>query len=449
MATFSTRVKLTERSAAAARPAIIKGEQRPKLYLDTQQIGFGLAVYGADTKSYFALRRVAGKQVKFTFAKYGELTVAQARDKAIQHLARMSEGVNPIEQRRQARIDAKRAEVRGITLAGALKLYEGTLRAKGRAARTIEDYRYLLEKYLPDWMDRPLADITRKDVRLRHESIVREIARRKRRQNGARVTANAPGVVPANQVMRALRAVWNRALREHPEELPLNPVGKEGNVDFIKEQRRSSRIPAAELKPWYDGVTALSNPVRRDYLLFTLFSGLRRTNAAEPRVEHIDWQRRALHVPKPKSQRPFDLPLSDFLINLLKARIEENKKLAPDSPWIFPAARGDGHIVETRPDGGEARAKNGNGESMVARYTPHDLRRTFISVAESLGISREARQLLVNHSTPKSDVHGGYVVPELEELRAHMQKIAARLLALCKGSSQDKVVPIRKRKAAR
>src|SRR5437773_3936527 len=160
----STRTKLTERTAAAARPAMIDGEPRPKLYLDTQQVGFGLAVYGADVKSYFALRRVAGKQVKFTFAKYGELTVAEARGKAIRHLARMSEGVNPIEEKRQARAEAKRAEVRGTTLAGALDLYEGTLRAKGRAARTIEDYRYLLEKYLAAWLGRPLTELTRAEV---------------------------------------------------------------------------------------------------------------------------------------------------------------------------------------------------------------------------------------------------------------------------------------------
>ena len=88
-------------------------------------------------------------------------------------------------------------------------------------------------------------------------------------------------------------------------------------------------------------------------------------------------------------------------------------------------------------------AENNNGAE--PRYTPHDLRRTFISVAESLGISREARQLLVNHATPKSDVHGGYVVPELEELRAHMQTIAARLRALCQPPAKTTVVPLRKR----
>jgi integrase len=277
-------------------------------------------------------------------------------------------------------------------------------------------------------------------VRRRHAEIPREIARGK---HGRKRPGAGAGQRTANHVMRAFRAVYNRALREHPE-LPVNPIL---NVDWNKEHRRTSRIPDAGLKDWHARVTALTNAVRRDYLLFTLFSGLRRTNAAEPRWEQVDWERRALHVPKPKSQQPFDLPLSDFLLDLLKARLEGNKVLAPDSPWVFPAGHGNGHIVETRLEGGAARKANAAAKDSGAapRYTPHDLRRTFISVAESLGISREARQLLVNHATPKTDVHGGYVIPELDALRAHMQAIAARLHALCAPPAATTVVPLRKR----
>jgi len=439
MGTFSTRIKLTERAAEQARPATVGGEPRAKLYLDTVRTGFGLAVSAAGVKSFLVLRRVNGKQVRSVFGKFGELTVQQARGDAEQLLAQMGKGVNPIEEKRRARAEAQRQEAAGITLRDALDLYERTLRAKRRAARTIEDYRYLVEKYLGDWLDRSLTDIGRTECRKRHEAIPMEIARGKhgrRRGKGA-------GTLTANHAMRAFRAIFNNATREHPE-LPVSPTIA---VIWNSENRRTTRIAAADLRGWYADVEALQNSVRRDYLLFTLFSGLRKENAAEPQWEHVDWARRALHVPHPKSQKPFDLPLSDFLLEILKRRREENKKLAPDSPYVFPAARGEGHIVEVRMEGGHARTKKQKADA-EKRYTPHDLRRTFISVAESLGISREARQLLVNHSTPKSDVHGGYVVPELEELRAHMQRIADRLLALAKGETAA-VVPMKKRKGAR
>lgn len=449
MGTFSTRTKLTERSVAAARPATAtsrKGAPCAKLYLDTELRGFGLSVSAGGSKSYLVMRRVNGKQERHVFGHASELSVAEARAKAEKLLPQMTDGVSLNDQRRKARIDAKRAEARGVTLRDALTLYEGTLRAKGRAARTIDDYRYLIDKYLADWLDRPLADITRADARKRHAEIPKEIARGK---HGRKRAGDTAGTLTANHVMRSLRAVWNRALREHPE-LPVSPTI---NVDWNRENRRTTRIPAAGLKEWYDGVTGSTNHVRRDYLLFTLFTGLRRTNAAEARWEHVDWERKALHVPKPKSQRPFDLPLADFCLDLLRQRKKENAKLAPESPWIFPAARGDGHIVEARIESGGARkkakARGAKRAPAAPTYTPHDLRRTFISVAESLGISREARQLLVNHATPRADVHGGYVIPELDELRRHAQAIAARLSALCVPPPPSKatVVPMRKRAA--
>jgi hypothetical protein len=455
--TFSTAVNLTERTITAARPAgkLSGGHPAAKFYLDTKLRGFGLAVSASGVKSFFVMRRVRGKKERHVFGRATELTAAEARARAEKLLPQMTDGVSLNEERRRARAEAKRVEARGVTLREAVDLYEGTLKAKGAAPRTIEDYRYLVEKYLASWLERPLIELTREEVQQRHVKIASEIARGKHGRK--RAGAGAP---TANHAMRAFRAIYNRAIRAHPE-LPANPVI---NVDWNEEHKRKGRIPDAGLKDWYDRVQKLKNSVRRDYLLFTLFTGLRKENAAEARWEHLhrnvaedQWERvdleaaNALHVPKPKSQdEAFYLPLSDFLIELLRRRQEENKVLAPKSPWIFPAGRGTGHIVEVRMEGGAVRAaKHAGNNDVEPRYLTHDLRRTFISIAESLGISREARQLLVNHATPKSDVHGSYVIPELDALRAHMQAIAARLLALCVPPQKTTVVPMRKRKGAR
>jgi integrase len=460
MGDYSERIKLTERTVAQAIPAPSKspgGHLVVKYYFDTELRGFGLSVSGRSArypdggaKSYFVMRRVQGRQERHVFGKANELTVAEARKRAGKLLSQMGDGISLNSQRRQERADAKRATVRGITLQDAVKLYEGTLKAKGRSPRTIEGYRYFAETYLKNWLDRPLAELTRAEVRQRHVDIASEIARGKHRNGKPGFKRRDPniGKTTANAAMRSFRAIYNRAMREHPE-LPVCPSI---NVDWNKEERRKNRIPAEGLAKWHEEVSAITNPIRRDYLMFTLFTGLRRTNASEVKWEDVDFERRALHVPKPKSRRPFDLPLPDFLMALLERRKEENEKLAPDSPWVFPAARGEGHIVEVRKESGESRAtKKGEHRKEEAtegpHYTPHDLRRTFISVAESIGVSREVRQLLVNHATPKSDVHGGYVVPELDDLRAHMQQISARLLELCKPPKPRKgnVVPMRKK----
>ena len=52
----------------------------------------------------------------------------------------------------------------------------------------------------------------------------------------------------------------------------------------------------------------------------------------------------------------------------------------------------------------------------------HDLRRTFITIAESLDISSYAVKRLVNHSMA-NDVTAGYIVWDVERIRKPMQQI--------------------------
>jgi hypothetical protein len=58
----------------------------------------------------------------------------------------------------------------------------------------------------------------------------------------------------------------------------------------------------------------------------------------------------------------------------------------------------------------------------------HDLRRTFISIAESLDISMYAIKAIVNHGTTSGDVTAGYVVWDIERLRKPMQNITDYIL---------------------
>ncbi len=61
-------------------------------------------------------------------------------------------------------------------------------------------------------------------------------------------------------------------------------------------------------------------------------------------------------------------------------------------------------------------------------FTVHDLRRTFITVAESLDISAYALKRLLNHKM-NNDVTAGYIIKDAERLREPMQKISDYLLS--------------------
>ena len=55
-------------------------------------------------------------------------------------------------------------------------------------------------------------------------------------------------------------------------------------------------------------------------------------------------------------------------------------------------------------------------------FTLHDLRRTFITIAESLDIPAYALKRLLNHKD-SNDVTAGYIVSDVNRLREPMQRI--------------------------
>ncbi|MCU1340545.1 MAG: integrase family protein, partial [Bryobacterales bacterium] len=59
-----------------------------------------------------------------------------------------------------------------------------------------------------------------------------------------------------------------------------------------------------------------------------------------------------------------------------------------------------------------------------------DLRRTFLTIAESLDFSPLAYKALVIHAAPR-DVTSGYITIDVERLRDPAQRIADRMRQLC------------------
>ena len=171
----------------------------------------------------------------------------------------------------------------------------------------------------------------------------------------------------------------------------------------------------------YAAVVALPNPVARDYLLLLLFTGLRRNEAAGLRWADVDFAGGVIRVPaaRTKSGRKLDVPTSDFVHDLLAARHAIGQE-----EYVFPSNSATGHITEPKFPLTQVALACG------IRVSVHDLRRTFITVAESTDISVSALKALVNHSLG-GDVTSGYIILTTERLREPAQRVADRLKELC------------------
>lgn len=185
---------------------------------------------------------------------------------------------------------------------------------------------------------------------------------------------------------------------------------------WYRVERRQTFIKSHELAVWSQGVMDLQNETLRDYLLLILFTGLRRQEAAQLQWSQVDLKAKTLTISNTKNRESHSLPLSDFLHNLLAQR-----KQVSGSDYAFPGPGKGGHIIEPRKQMAKVIETTG------IHFTVHYLRRTFITIAESIDIPAYALKRLLNHKM-SGDVTAGYIILDVERLRKPMQMIADFIL---------------------
>ncbi|MBX9719806.1 MAG: tyrosine-type recombinase/integrase [Candidatus Obscuribacterales bacterium] len=297
-----------------------------------------------------------------------------------------------------------------VTLRHVLESYLAhrlNLRPKTRRA-----YQKIAEQRLFDWYDLSLTAITKSMVEERHQFISTD---------GGKWKASH---VQANMTMRVLKLLLNYAMVNYENEygkpiISLNPVmALTVNKRWHRMRWRQGIIPDHKLPDWYAAVVSDPNAMVKDYLLFVLLTGLRRNEAASLTWDDIDFESKTLEVnsEKTKNHKTHRLPLSPFLLQLLQKRYHLRK-----SNYVFPGRSGP--ITQFSQVLNRIRKKSG------CNFSIHDLRRSFLTMAEKLGIPHYALKKLANHSGG-NDTTFGYLIVDVERLRTPMETITDSFLKL-------------------
>lgn len=349
-------------------------------------------------KSFIVETRINGKVKRVTLGKYGNITAEEARKQAKSILGSVAKGDDPIAEKKTQRVNA-------MPLKQVLNDY---LKArKDLKPRTLTDYHSVLHEVVPDWLDKPLTTITREMIATRHS------------QHGATNSR-----ARANNAMRVLRAIFNFAMYEYQTGdgqpiIVVNPVKYLSHTrGWFRVDRKQTVIKPHQLIDWYSGITRLVEQeayrnalLWHDYFLLSLFTGMRKTEAASLLWDDIDLKSKTLTLQDTKNREVHTLPMSDFVYELLERRSRQKT-----SEFIFPADSKTGYISEPK------KAVLKVAELSGVPFILHDLRRTFATIADSLDLPAYALKRLLNHKM-NNDVTAGYIMRDVERLRKPMQQI--------------------------
>tara|TARA_Y100000294_G_scaffold23915_1_gene20390 strand:+ start:129 stop:1379 length:1251 start_codon:yes stop_codon:yes gene_type:complete len=385
---------------------------------DEQVKGLSLRTTHLGVKAFVVRKRMKG-QANATYVHLGyypDMTISQARIEARESINLLSQGINP--NNLKGDVITKQS----ITLQ---KVFDDYTTSKHNLKEdTVKDYLSILKNYLGDWKKKPIAEISRDMVEQRHREIT----------YGTGKFAQKDGSPSrANKTMRVVRALFNYAIGQYEDIKgePLfvhNPIARiTHNKTWNKENIRQTVVHKHDLKKWYEGVMKLphhyentksnnSAEVVRDFLIFEMFTGLRRHEALTLKWEDIDFDNHSFTIEDTKNKESHSLPLNFKLDEVLERRMKDRD----DNPYIFKGSKPNGHLHPPKRQLHRAR------ELIGFEFTNHDLRRAFETTANRLAFSKYTLDKLINHKNSQ-DITGRYIVLDIEELREPMKMIAEEL----------------------
>lgn len=334
--------------------------------------------------------------------KSGNLEVVTVETEVDRILGELRAGVNPNDK---ARSDNLKKYAMSLDLKAALEAYVDSTPLK---EATKIGYRAIVINHFASELSFQLSVLIQKPIlKTLHKRITKD-----------------SGPVAANNAMRVLRAIANYSRAEFEDDagdspIPMWPIKhiQQSKRFWNKETRRTGRIKEEYISDWWEATERLpfeysgDGDTARDYLHFVLLSGLRRREATSLRWPEIDFKARSFKILDTKNDKVLELPCSDYMMEILQRR----KKVSKEGPFMIEEPRK--FVLWVRDQSG-------------VYFTIHDLRRSFITYAETLDFGIYTIKALVNHSVGLSrDVTEGYLQLSVERLRKPMEKITEYVLS--------------------
>jgi integrase len=178
--------------------------------------------------------------------------------------------------------------------------------------------------------------------------------------------------------------------------------------------KENDSLRRAQLKPWFEAMQRVGNPVISAYLQCLLLTGARRNELAAVKWEDVDFRWKSITL-RDKVEGERTLPLTPFVEQLMSGLPRRNA-------FVFSAASASGRVVEPR---------IAHNKALLAAGLPplslHGLRRSFSSLSEWSEVPAGVAAQLMGHK-PSAVAEKHYIQRELDLLAVWHKKIETDIL---------------------
>lgn len=400
-------------------------------YYDTKLRGLELCVTPSGAKTFSVYKWMSGRPRRVVLGRYDglalqgfefnenplvvlgnnpALTVEHARELAKAVMLQLAAGEKPRDIKRKE-------EVAEITLG---QLFDEYIDKYAMAhTKTWKVMQECFDRYLSEWKNRPVSEISRGEVQL----LVNKLSRKS-------------GRTTANRTLELLRAVinkgkqWSLVMGENPA------VG----VSKFRLKPRERFVTDSELPRLMEAIRAEPNPEIRDYVLLSLSTGARKSNVLSMRWDQIDLTQGIWMIPDTKNGTSQTILLTKDELEILRTRFDSRKSFE----WVFPGPTKTKPLND--PKKGWARIIKSAG---INDLHLHDLRRTLGSYMAMTGASLSVIGNALNHkdvsTTRKVYAQSAREAEKVARERAHQvmfneqSQLDSNLIPLKKKASESEV----------
>lgn len=313
---------------------------------DTKEHGLSAYITATGAITFYVRKRINGRDERVFIGNFPDVTIEQARAKAVTIRAQVAQGQDPVADRRRLRAD--------VTFADIFNEYMERYSKKQKRSWQYDERE--VNKFLSHWFKKKATSISKQDIQLLHERI--------RDQNG---------LYQANRILERISSIYNRAIEWGWQ--GTNPA--EG-VRKFREKSRDRFLQPDELPRFFAALEEEENETARDYIMLSLLTGARKSNVLAMRWDEISFERAEWRIPETKNGEPLTVALSGPAMEILNDRRRQT-----NTDWVFPSAESKtGHLADPKKAWARLLARAGIKDLRI-----HDLRRSLGSWQASTGAS--------------------------------------------------------------